>query len=54
MPTYEYRCEKCKKQFSAILSISEHDKAKVQCPKCKSSEVVQLVSRVSTKTSSKS
>ena len=28
MPTYEFYCEKCKKSFSVVLSISEYDKKK--------------------------
>ncbi|MGZ3494449.1 MAG: FmdB family zinc ribbon protein, partial [Thermodesulfobacteriota bacterium] len=24
MPTYDYRCSKCNKKFTVILSISEH------------------------------
>lgn len=54
MPTYEYRCEKCGKVFSVIMSISEHDTAKKRCPKCKSPRVVQQLSVVSIKTSIKS
>ncbi len=54
MPTYEYRCEKCGKAFSVIMSISEHDRAKVHCKHCKSKRVVQQLSVVSIKTSIKS
>jgi len=34
MPSYGYRCPKCKKKFTAIISIGEHDAGKVKCPKC--------------------
>ena len=34
MPTYEYRCEKCRKRFKITESISEHASAKPRCPKC--------------------
>lgn len=54
MPTYEYECQECKKKFSVTMSISEHDKAKVACPKCKGTKVVQNVSSFITKTSRKS
>jgi len=37
-----------------IQTISEHDKAKVFCPKCKGKRVVQNVSAFMTKTSRKS
>jgi putative FmdB family regulatory protein len=54
MPTYEYFCEACKKEFTSILSIREHDKAKVTCPKCKSKKVKQRISLFTAKTSRKS
>jgi len=54
MPTYEYRCEACKNEFSLIQSFNEHEKANVKCPKCKSKKVKQLISVFTTKTSRKS
>lgn len=54
MPTYEYECKDCTKKFTVILTISEHGKAKVSCPKCKGKRVVQSVSAFMTKTSRKS
>ena len=54
MPTYDYQCEKCQHKFSLIQGISEHDKTKVNCPKCKSKEVKQLISIFTAKTSRKS
>lgn len=54
MPTYEYLCEACRKKFSVIQSFSEHEKAKVACPKCKSKKVKQQISTFTTKTSRKS
>ncbi len=54
MPTYEYACEACKKKFSLIQSFSEHETAKVACPKCKSKKVKQQISTFVTKTSRKS
>jgi putative FmdB family regulatory protein len=54
MPTYEYHCEACKKEFSLIQSFSEHEKGKVTCPKCKSKKVKQLISLFTAKTSRKS
>ena len=35
MPTYEFYCEKCKKNFSIVLSISDYDKKKYVRPKDK-------------------
>jgi putative FmdB family regulatory protein len=54
MPTYEYECQDCKKKFSVISSISEHNKAKTSCPKCNGKKVKQVVSTFITKTSRKS
>jgi putative FmdB family regulatory protein len=54
MPTYEYECKACSKKFSIVASISEHDKAKASCPKCKSRKVTQLISNFTAKTSRKS
>ncbi len=54
MPTYEYRCEKCNKLFTVFQSISEHEKKKTKCPKCKSSKVKQQITPFQTQTSKKS
>ena len=54
MPTYEYECLECKKKFVLILSISEHDKVKPSCPKCKGKKVKQSISAFTSKTSRKS
>jgi len=54
MPTYEFICEKCKKPFTLIMKISEYEKKKFQCPKCKSRKVKQKITSFQTITSSKS
>ena len=54
MPFYDYQCLKCKKKFSKILTISEHEKGNVKCPKCDSKKVEQLWSAFSAVTSRKS
>jgi putative FmdB family regulatory protein len=54
MPTYEYTCKKCGKRFSLLMRISEHDKKKVRCPKCDSSQVAQSVLSFFATTSKKS
>ncbi len=53
MPMYEYRCEDCGHEFTTVLTISEHDKTKPKCPKCKSKKVQQTLSSVFVKTSRK-
>jgi putative FmdB family regulatory protein len=57
MPTYEFRCEKCRKVFEQVWSLSEYDrklKEKQKCPSCHSSRVVKTISLVQVKTSKKS
>ena len=36
MPTYQYRCNECGKSFERTETITEHEAAKVRCPKCNS------------------
>ena len=54
MPTYEYRCEKCEKNFTVIMRIEEHDKGGMSCPECKGTSVVQRYTKFFAKTSKKS
>ncbi len=54
MPTYDFKCEKCNKSFSETMSISEYDKTKFRCPKCKSTKVKQQITSFQTVTSKKS
>ncbi|MBW1704445.1 MAG: zinc ribbon domain-containing protein [Deltaproteobacteria bacterium] len=54
MPTYEFKCEKCKKRFSLMMTISEYEKKKIRCPKCKSVKVKQQITSFQTITSNKS
>ena len=57
MPTYEFHCEKCNKNFEQIWSLTEYDKrikAKNKCPKCGSTRVIKTISVVEVKTSKKS
>ncbi len=54
MPTYEFMCQKCEKPFTLVMSISDYEKKKVQCPKCESKRVKQQITSFQTKTSRKS
>jgi putative FmdB family regulatory protein len=55
MPDYEFECSKCSKVFTEHETFAEHDKRpQVKCPACGSTEVHQLMSTVSVKTSKKS
>jgi putative FmdB family regulatory protein len=42
MPTYSYRCERCRETFERIETISEHEKGKPQCPECGSDKVARV------------
>lgn len=54
MPVYEFKCGKCNKAFSLILSIKEHDSKKIKCHKCKSVKVKPVYSGFFAVTSKKS
>ena len=53
MPTYQYRCKECGKSFERTETITEHEAAKVRCPKCNSKKVTQVPGRVHVVTSKK-
>lgn len=54
MPVYSYRCEDCGKTFEREEHVSEHDTARVQCPKCNSNSVKQVLTPFHAKTAKKS
>jgi putative FmdB family regulatory protein len=54
MPVYEYRCQKCGRKFERIEHIKEHGSKPEHCPKCKSTEVTQILGTFFAKTSRKS
>jgi putative FmdB family regulatory protein len=57
MPRYEFQCQKCKKPFELLYSLTEYERAekkKIKCPKCKSVRVVRQISAFEVKTSKKS
>jgi putative FmdB family regulatory protein len=54
MPTYAYRCDGCGEAFERTESMTEHETAKPQCPKCGSQQVVQVPVRFFAKTAKKS
>jgi putative FmdB family regulatory protein len=41
MPTYDFVCSVCKKQFTRMMSLAEYEKGSVICPQCKSKKTVQ-------------
>jgi putative FmdB family regulatory protein len=44
MPTYDFKCKDCDKDFTVQVSIK--DKAKVVCPKCGSKGIEQRFTRI--------
>ena len=54
MPHYDYACGDCKERFSKIMTLSEHERGDVKCPKCSSAKVEQVPSHFSAVTSRKS
>ena len=54
MPLYEYVCDKCKKEVSLTMSISQREKGEAKCPQCGGRELRPLVGTFFSKTSRKS
>jgi putative FmdB family regulatory protein len=54
MPTYEFVCEKCSKEFETTMTISERATASIKCPNCGSEKVTSQMAAFSPKTSRKS
>jgi len=41
MPQYDYFCQDCQQTFTEYLTLIEHDKSQIACPKCGSKKVEQ-------------
>jgi len=54
MPLYEFFCEKCNKEVSLTLTISERDKGDFKCPDCGSKNLQPQMATFFSKTSRKS
>ena len=54
MPLYEYLCKKCSQSFAFTMTVSEHEKKRVQCPHCNGTEIVPQFQSFFAKTSKKS
>ncbi len=54
MPVYEYFCNKCQREVSLALSISEHEKGQAACPLCAGKDLRPLASAFFSQTSRKS
>jgi putative FmdB family regulatory protein len=54
MPTYDYRCQECRRKFEKVMSFSDHErKTKPPCPRCGSRKVEQVPSGFQAVTSKK-
>jgi putative FmdB family regulatory protein len=54
MPTYEFLCTKCQKEFSVTMTIREREEKKPTCPTCGGSDLEPLMGGFFAKTSKKS
>lgn len=54
MPAYEYHCDKCDREVTLTLTLREHEKGQVKCPKCGSKALRPLLSAFMSQTSKKS
>ncbi|MBI3634797.1 MAG: zinc ribbon domain-containing protein [Candidatus Rokubacteria bacterium] len=54
MPLYEFYCERCQKEITIPMSMSEHDKGSAACPHCGVSGLKPLIGPFFSKTSRKS
>jgi putative FmdB family regulatory protein len=54
MPLYEYFCDKCQKDVTIPMSISQHEKGGAACPQCGNRALRPLVGSFFSKTSRKS
>jgi putative FmdB family regulatory protein len=46
MPTYEFRCQDCRKKFEVFLTYSQYDDHKTACPACQSLRLVRVIRKV--------
>ena len=54
MPVYEYICRKCGKKFMEVMRISELERKKLHCPKCRSAQLEKCLEPFFAVTSKKS
>ncbi len=54
MPRYEFHCEKCEKEVSLTLTLSEREKGDFKCPHCGGTKLQPLMASFFAKTSRKS
>ena len=54
MPTYSFVCKECRKSFTLTIPLSEYERKKFACPKCKSKKVEQTLANFFAVTAKKS
>jgi putative FmdB family regulatory protein len=54
MPTYEFRCRNCGKEFSAAAHVKDLEQRAITCPNCGKNDLQELISPFIPKTSKKS
>ena len=54
MPTYVFRCSKCRKVFEKVMTVAQREQARPVCPKCRGRKVEPVLSGFFAKTSRKS
>jgi putative FmdB family regulatory protein len=56
MATYQFRCNKCRKNFEVILSFTDYERrrGRIKCPRCASTSIARRITLFEVKTSRKS
>ncbi len=54
VPIYEFKCQKCGKEFDLALSVKQYERKEVVCPGCQGTEVEPLITSTNVITSKKS
>ena len=54
MPTYDFYCEKCQKEFTLQISLADYEQKKYECPDCKGTNIRQQITQFQAITSKKS
>ena len=54
MPAYDFRCAKCGKNVTLMISVADYERKSYKCPKCGSKKLDRRISSVQVQTSKKS
>lgn len=46
MPTYDFRCNKCRKKFDLFFTYADYENVQVKCPHCGSMDVERKIGRI--------